>query len=129
MCRSQYVEMNDALMQEAWVPCTALSHLNSYNVQDQPVWLRVCTANEWILWRMSNHQILIELMAVFCLLDVLVRWNSRGLGLQPLFSSIWPMMENGRTLENSARKQCLFNSVTLVPKTTHLVHFTNHSVT
>ncbi|XP_060787136.1 pappalysin-2 isoform X1 [Neoarius graeffei] len=33
MCRSQYVEMNDALMQDAWVPCTVLTA--------QPVWLRV----------------------------------------------------------------------------------------
>ncbi|KAK3567564.1 hypothetical protein QTP86_020030, partial [Hemibagrus guttatus] len=41
MCRSQYVEMNDALMQDAWVPCTALSHSSSHSVQHQPVWLRV----------------------------------------------------------------------------------------
>ncbi|XP_060729395.1 pappalysin-2 [Tachysurus vachellii] len=41
MCRSQYVEMNDALMQDAWVPCTALSHSSSHSVQHLPVWLRV----------------------------------------------------------------------------------------
>ncbi|TSM20240.1 Pappalysin-2 [Bagarius yarrelli] len=41
MCRSQYVEINDALMQDAWVPCTALPPSSSHHVQEQPVWLKV----------------------------------------------------------------------------------------
>ncbi|KAI5103983.1 pappalysin-2 isoform X1, partial [Silurus meridionalis] len=41
MCGSQHVEMSNALMQDAWVPCTAMSHSNSYHIQEQSVWLRV----------------------------------------------------------------------------------------
>lgn len=47
MCRSQYVEMNDALMQDAWVPCTVLTA--------QPVWLRVCTEIEGKFRSMREH--------------------------------------------------------------------------
>ncbi|XP_036452168.1 pappalysin-2 isoform X1 [Colossoma macropomum] len=41
MCRSQYVEINDALTRDAWIPCTAQSHLNNYYEHSQSVWLRV----------------------------------------------------------------------------------------
>ncbi|XP_062849988.1 pappalysin-2 [Trichomycterus rosablanca] len=41
MCRSQYVEVNDALMQDAWIPCTALSQFNGFCAKEQHVWLRV----------------------------------------------------------------------------------------
>lgn len=128
MCRSQYVEMNDALMRDAWVPCTALSQLSSYNGQEQPVWLRVCTAiNGKFLKNERTHKD--QMSSVCSPLCVLVRWDLRGLGLQPPFSSIWPMMEKCRTLDSSARKLCLSNSVTLMAKTTYLVHFIDHLFT
>ncbi|XP_066537403.1 pappalysin-2 [Hoplias malabaricus] len=41
MCRSQYVEVNDALMRDAWIPCTAQSGLSTLPGDSPPVWLRV----------------------------------------------------------------------------------------
>ncbi|KAG9273614.1 pappalysin-2 [Astyanax mexicanus] len=41
MCRSQYVEMNDALSREAWVPYSAHLNPHPHHEHGQPAWLRV----------------------------------------------------------------------------------------
>ncbi|KAL2097842.1 hypothetical protein ACEWY4_007049 [Coilia grayii] len=41
MCKSHNLDVDNAVTQGAWIPCTAEAQTSSYNEPDQPVWLKV----------------------------------------------------------------------------------------